>query len=253
MKKPLALQLYSARQLAHADLPGLLEKVAQIGFSGVEFAGFYDNDPADISTLINRLGLKVVGNHVPLPSPQDMGSVATQARAIGCDTLIVGLGPDDYSTPEAMNESINKFRSAVAAASAYGINLAMHNHWWEFELLCQNQPVYDYIMLHVPQMLAELDIYWAFKAGSDPRQVLSKWGHRSPLLHVKDGDLDSRNVHKAVGSGKLPMKDILNGIDFDQVQWLIVELDNCDTDIIEAVRSSYDWLVSNGFGLTLKI
>ena len=38
---PIALQLYSVRKDCEADLPGVLKQVAEMGYEGVEFAGYY--------------------------------------------------------------------------------------------------------------------------------------------------------------------------------------------------------------------
>ena len=43
---PLAVQLYSLRTEAAIDLRAVLERVAGIGYLGVEFAGLHGNHPA---------------------------------------------------------------------------------------------------------------------------------------------------------------------------------------------------------------
>ena len=45
---PIALQLYSVREDCKKDLPGVLEKVAKMGYEGVEFAGYYDYSAQDL-------------------------------------------------------------------------------------------------------------------------------------------------------------------------------------------------------------
>ena len=42
MNKPIALQFYSVRDESSKDFVGTLEKVAEIGYEGIEFAGFGD-------------------------------------------------------------------------------------------------------------------------------------------------------------------------------------------------------------------
>ena len=66
--------------------------------------------------------------------------------------------------------------------------------------------------------------------------------------HVKDGDLTEPPVHKAVGDGKVPTEDIINAADSSQLEWLIVELDSCETDMTEAVAKSVKFLASTGLG-----
>ena len=43
-KIPVGLQVYSVRKEAEKDLPGVLAKVAKMGYQGVEFAGYYGHD-----------------------------------------------------------------------------------------------------------------------------------------------------------------------------------------------------------------
>ncbi|HVR82869.1 MAG TPA: twin-arginine translocation signal domain-containing protein, partial [Planctomycetota bacterium] len=41
---PIGLQLYSVRDVLGKDFEGTLKKVAEMGFEGVEFAGYYNKD-----------------------------------------------------------------------------------------------------------------------------------------------------------------------------------------------------------------
>ncbi len=43
--KPIAIQLYTLRDEAEKDFPGVLRRVADMGYKGVELAGLYDRDP----------------------------------------------------------------------------------------------------------------------------------------------------------------------------------------------------------------
>jgi hypothetical protein len=42
-KIPVGIQLYSLRTVVPDDVPGTLKQVADMGYSGVEFAGYYDH------------------------------------------------------------------------------------------------------------------------------------------------------------------------------------------------------------------
>ena len=64
---PIAVQLYSLRDAAADDLPGVLEQVARAGFLGVEYASLHDQAPADVRRWSSDLGLEGVGIHRRLP------------------------------------------------------------------------------------------------------------------------------------------------------------------------------------------
>jgi sugar phosphate isomerase/epimerase len=99
-----------------------------------------------------------------------------------------------------------------------------------------------------PEVVAEVDIYWATVAGADPADLVRRLGERVRLLHVKDGPADpaARDAPQvAVGTGRV---DVAGAIAAgDAVAWHVVELDACATDMLEAIRSSLRFLVERGF------
>lgn len=65
MAFPVAVQVYSVRDDASADLRLTLKKIKEMGYDGVEFAGLYGNSPADIKAMCDEIGLVPVSAHVP--------------------------------------------------------------------------------------------------------------------------------------------------------------------------------------------
>ena len=65
---------------------------------------------------------------------------------------------------------------------------------------------------------------------------------RAPLLHIKDGPLVKDEPMVAVGRGKQPIANIIAAADADVLEWLIVELDACATDVTTAVGESRTFL-----------
>ena len=56
MLKPLSVQLYSLRDYAKDDFVTVLKKVAEIGYKGVEPAGFWDVRPSELKKIVEDLG-----------------------------------------------------------------------------------------------------------------------------------------------------------------------------------------------------
>ena len=65
MKNKIALQVYSVRDDMQKDFYGTLKKVKEMGYSGVEFAGLYGNDPVEVKQMCDELGLVALSAHVP--------------------------------------------------------------------------------------------------------------------------------------------------------------------------------------------
>ena len=95
---PLALQLYSLREIAPADPAGTFANLAQMGFTGVEFAGYYGLSGQDLRHLLDAEGLQAAGAHVGLDSllGEELEKSAEFHAALGNQHLVVpGLAPSN--------------------------------------------------------------------------------------------------------------------------------------------------------------
>ncbi|MEM2794876.1 MAG: hypothetical protein QXY49_03360, partial [Thermofilaceae archaeon] len=59
----IGLQLFSIREACARDLPGTLEAVAEMGYEGVEFAGYYGRSASELRELLDKFGLEPAGTH----------------------------------------------------------------------------------------------------------------------------------------------------------------------------------------------
>ena len=62
----IGLQLYTLRDETAVDFAGTLRKVAELGYEGVEFAGYGGLSAAEMQELLQETGLQAVGSHVGL-------------------------------------------------------------------------------------------------------------------------------------------------------------------------------------------
>lgn len=247
MRPPVSVQLYSLREEAAADLPATLARLGEIGFVGVEPAGLHGLSAAEFRRHAQGAGLSIGSAHAALPVGDDAARVLDAQQELGCDTLVVPMLPPDRFTDldgvEAVAEDLNR---ACENARARGLRLGYHNHWWEFRELEGGRSAYELLFERlVPEVLAEVDIYWARVGGRDPARLLEELGSRARLLHVKDGPADEpRSAMTAVGDGVVDVKAALQAA--PEAEWHIVELDRCDTDMFQAIERSYHWLVEGG-------
>lgn len=66
MKIKIGIQLHSVRNEASANLPETLEKLAEMGYEYVEFAGYYGYGANQLRQLLDNLGLKCISSHLNL-------------------------------------------------------------------------------------------------------------------------------------------------------------------------------------------
>ena len=247
MPATVGLQLYTVRQLiAKSSFAAVVKEVAKIGYPGVELAGFPGTTAADAGKLLRDLGLKVTSGHFALPLGDQKQQVLDEVAAVGAKRIVSGRGPDDFKTLDLIKKSCDLFNQAGDVAAQNGLTLGIHNHWWEFQKV-DGRLVFDVMREQLrPGIFFEIDVYWAKTAGADPAVEVKKAGARAPLLHIKDGPCQQGQPMTAVGAGKVDFPAIAK-VSAGTADWWIVELDDCATDMMEAVRQSYRYITTNGF------
>jgi len=243
MTAPIALQLYSIREELSNDFEAGVRKIASMGYIGVEPAGFPGTSPEDAAKLFKELELEVPSAHAAMPIGESKQETLDMMHTLGSKCIVSSFGPENFLTIDLIKRTCEKFNEASAVAIENGMSFAYHNHWWEF-LSINNRPIYKIMLDYLaPEVLFELDTYWVKTAGLNPAAVLGELGKRAPLLHVKDGPCKKEASMTAVGDGVMDFNSIVEA-GKPTVEWMIVELDSCDTDMMEAVEKSYAYLTS---------
>lgn len=236
--RPIALQLYSVRRELAVDMAGTLERVAAMGYDAVEPFPLGGVTFAEQRSAIQSLGLGIHSAHLPLAAGAARDDALRAADALGVTIMVSGLGPEHFATPEATSRAAEQFNEAAAAAASAGRRFAIHNHWWEFE--GEGPPWRQLLRELDPAVEFELDTYWTASAGADPIAVLRELGARATLVHLKDGSTVKGDPMTALGQGTLDVAAIAAAA--TSAESLVVELDECATDMLEAVAESLAFL-----------
>jgi sugar phosphate isomerase/epimerase len=236
----LSLQLYTVREAIAADLPGTLQRIADIGFTQVEVWAFVDRF-AEYQTALAASGLTAPTAHAKLLG-QDLDQIFSAARELGVQTVIdPHIDNARWASPESIAEIAAELNAAAVTAATYGLAVGYHNHEFELEIVHDGVPALEIFASHLDDaVLLELDTYWAAVGGQDVVELLGRLGSRVQFLHVKDGPLTKDDKEQlAVGAGRMPVAAILAAA---PTALRVVELDDFDGDVFDAVRDSYDFL-----------
>ena len=243
MTAPIGLQLYSVREQTSQDFSGTIQKIASMGYTGVETAGFPEGvTPKAAKVLFDDLGLTVTSAHSPLPLGDEANKVLDTLKAIECPHLVSPwMDPGNYQSEDKMKALSEIFNQAYAVSIENGMKFSIHNHAFEFAIV-DGLPAIETLKKYLePGINFQLDTYWIKVAGLDPVDIVRKFGARSPLLHIKDGPATQDGDMTAVGDGVVDVPGIIKAGE-PHTEWLIVELDRCATDMLEAVNKSYHYI-----------
>lgn len=271
-RRPVAYQIYSARNEAAQDLLGVLRQLKAMGYDGVEFAGFYGHSAVQVKAMLDETGLVAVSSHVPLAEIEaDMFGVIAYHQAIGCRYIAIPY-LDEQTRPGAPGfaAKLRLFQRFGQLCRQGGIQLLYHNHDFEFVTLSGLYGL-DFLYQVLPEELlaCEIDVCWVKYAGVEPCGYLAKYAGRCPVVHLKDyvgvkGDrppyaligLDSEPaaqddqqpfMFKPWGHGCQDTKAVARAAIGAGAQWFVIEQDESpERPALEAARLSIETLARDG-------
>ncbi|MEP6731073.1 MAG: sugar phosphate isomerase/epimerase [bacterium] len=242
----IGIQLYTLRTLMEKDVEGTLAKVAAIGYTEVEFAGYFGKTPEQIRTLLLTNRLSSPSSHIPLPANDDAWSRAlADARTVGHEWAVIPwLEAADRSKPDDWARHADRFNHLATMARAAGMRFAYHNHDFEFMKVGDGTGL-DVLLTKTDPSLVdfEMDIYWVTKAGADPLDLITRYPKRFRLMHIKDATAAPERAMSPVGQGTIDFAKIFDREKTSGMQHAYVEHDNA-ADPIQSATASYQYLAS---------
>ena len=240
MNHSYGLQLFSVRDFTSKDLGNVLEKVAEIGYKYVEFAGFFDHSAADVKAMLNNAGLICSGTHSAWEdlTPTRIVDTIAYHKAIGNPYYIIPGA--DLSTLEKIDRFAAVMNYAQPILSAEGIRLGYHNHSHEFVIMPWGSTIHSEIEIRT-NVDFEIDTYWAWNADFDPLAILDRLKNRVRVIHLKDGLKGAKGF--ALGEGEAPVKAVRDKADAMGLT-MIVESEGLKPDGMAEVACCMDYLKS---------
>ncbi|OIJ22283.1 xylose isomerase [Anaerobacillus alkalidiazotrophicus] len=247
-KIPVAVQMYTLREEVEHDFEGTLKKVAELGFDGVEFAGFGSLTAQEVKVLLEKFGLQAAASHVPLEDLEaDLDKVIEEQKIIGSNYVVVPFLKPERRKEEDYQALISFLNEAGEMCRREGITLCYHNHDFELNLLSDGRTGLETILenTNACTLKAEFDIYWLTKSGEIPVEWMNRYQNRTPLIHLKDMTTDEEQFFAELGNGGgVDLEAVLNNGVESGVQWWIVEQDTCSRNPFESLEISLNYLKS---------
>ncbi|TDL67599.1 sugar phosphate isomerase/epimerase [Rhodococcus qingshengii] len=242
---PVAVQMYTLREESEKDFAGTLKKVAELGFEGVEFAGYGGLTPREVKALLDQFGLRAVSSHVSLEELENnLAQVIKNQKILGSKYVVCPYLMPDRRSEEDYQALISVLDQIGETCRLEGITLLYHNHDFELERLSDGRMALEAIFddTNSENLMTELDVYWLTKAGESPVEWIYRYKNRSPLVHLKDMTTDAEQFFAELGTGGVDIETVLNAGDETGVKWWVVEQDMSRRTPIESIEISLNYL-----------
>lgn len=271
MKFPVALQLYSVRNEAQADLDGTLKQVKEMGYDGVELAGLYGYSAEEVRDLCKKHDLVPISAHVNMKETISVGAeeMYDRYKTIGCQFVVIPHVSSNYcKADEDFSELVNICKNLGSVAKDCGMQLCYHNHDFEFTNMIDGKHMLDVLYESVDSDLlqTQLDTCWVNVGGENPAQYVRKYAGRCRIVHLKDfAGQKSDNMYaligvddgaekksqenqkfefRPVGYGLQDFPAILKAAEESGVEWVVVEQDqpSMEKTPLECAKMSIEYL-----------
>ena len=271
MALSVAVQVYSVRDFAKPDMRGTLQKIKDMGYAGVEFAGLYGLPAAEVKAMCEEIGLVPISAHVPLADMRkDCDKVINYYAEVGCKFIVVPyLNPEDRPGAEGWDKTIADINEIGKKAHEKGLTLLYHNHDFEF-IQIDGKYALDILYDTIPAdyLQTEIDTCWVNVGGENPAEYVKKYKGRAPIVHLKDffGEKSddmyeligiqkkaptrpSNFEFRPVGSGLQDFPSIIEAAEYAGADWIIVEQDSPSMGLtsLECIAKSREYLKSIGY------
>lgn len=236
---PIGLQLYSVRGDCQKDFAGTVAQVAEMGYEGVEFAGYYNWSADRVRKLLDQHGLKCCGTHTGLPTllGDEFPRTVEFNKTIGNRYLIVpGIGGNMRPDSKAGWVLFAKLMSELAEkAKGHGMQVGYHNHAHEFQSDNGDVPWEVFASNSHDDVILQVDIGHVVRAGADPARHMKRYPGRLVTVHVKEFSRTKKDP--PVGEGDVDWPAMFRICeDAGGTQWYIVEDESRDPPPLERVK-----------------
>jgi sugar phosphate isomerase/epimerase len=242
-KLPISVQLYTVRSLTQKDYAGTIKEVAKIGYKAVELAGFGPHSADEVKKICADAGVAISGAHVGIDAlEKDVNKALDEQAALGNKNVIIPYLGNEYRTVDGYKKAAASMNKIAAECQKRGMELAYHNHSFEFDKLDGGQIGFDILYNNSDPKLvkAELDVYWLQHGGQDPVAIINRFGSRTLILHLKDMAAGADRKFAPVGEGILDFKGILEAATKHGVKYGAVEQDDTyGVNPLDAIKTSF--------------
>jgi sugar phosphate isomerase/epimerase len=239
------LMLWSIHSEMEKDLVGTLSRVAEMGYEGVEFAGYFGHTTLEIRQVLDKLGLKAAGSHISYASWHDEFNKTLDASLeLGLESTAVTAVPGELSSLQDFTARGMLLRDISSRIAAKGIACGYQNHDFEFRDFSGLYGM-DRIMEQAKgsPLFLELEAFWAEYCSIDAATYIRKYAGRIRNLHIKDMETEGSRISTELGKGTLPLEKICRAGYETGVKWLLVKQEHYGAmNMMDAARDNLLWL-----------
>lgn len=218
---PVGVQAYTFRESWPKGIEATLDTIQSFGITEMEGGPLNGMSTEELRKQLDKRGIKmksIGADYKMLAASTD--ETIKNAKILGAEYVMVAWIPHEKTFDlETAKKAVEDFNRSGKILKENGITLCYHTHGFEFVPYADGT-LFDYIVKNTnPEYVSfEMDILWVAFPGQDPAKLLTKYGNRWKLMHLKDlkkgvkGDLSGGTPTTndvALGTGSIDIPAVL--------------------------------------------
>lgn len=239
MSLPVALGLFTVRDLYAEDFDACLQKTAALGFAGVECFGKPTLPAAEVAASLKKHGLTLVGWHLLIDLLEGNAAAETIAylKEVGCSRAVVPyMTPETFETRAGIAAFAARLNAVKATLAPHDIELGYHNHEAEFIPLPDGTLPWS-VLMDLTGIFGQLDAGNALHSktpGISPAELIGCWPGRASTIHAKPYS-HTTGMMTMIGQDDIDWSAFLYACEHTGgTKWIIVEYEEPDLGQFEA-------------------
>ncbi len=243
--RPIALQLWSINKIMWKTMPpeDVFAKLREIGFDGVEFAGFGGRNAREIRKLLADSGLRGMGAHMS-GIANFKGDKLKQNLDFCAEAGIESFTNawEKFETADGWKRFGFEMGEAAEQAQAWKLPISFHNHFHEFTMKYDGVCAWDLVFQNSSKLLQQqLDSGQVVNPGEDCVERVNRYRGRNFSMHMKENtpsEWGFFGVPPDDGGKMVPWDELVPCLENDpSFRWYVVECERKPDSFIPAEKN----------------
>jgi len=237
----IAVQLFSVRNDCARDLEGTLKAIADMGYEGVEFAGYYGRSAEELRSLLDKFGLEVAGSHVSVEAIMEdkLEETIRFNKALGNKYIIVPWIPESMrNSKEAWLKTAQLFNKVAERLKKENMYVGYHNHTEEFKKFNGEMGWDIFAKATSHDVVLQVDVGNAMHGGLSIEEVLDiirRYPGRIKTIHLKE--YSRKDPNAILGEGEVRWGELIRLCqETGGTEWYIVEQESYKYPPMECIK-----------------
>jgi sugar phosphate isomerase/epimerase len=242
---PIGLQLWSVKDACKENLAGTLKAIAEMGYDGVESGAFIPAEAAEMKAILDDVGLKMCGTHVPMDTlrGEKLAKTIEFYQTCGCEHLIVPFMKHD--TREDCERFARELSEVAAKLAPLGMSAGYHLHYHDLAPRDGEWPWDTIFRAGSKDLIAQMDAGNSLGSGVDPAELVRHFPGQAVTVHLKDWC--GPQAGPLVGEGNVRWAEFFEACEtVGGATWYIVEQEKYPVPPLEAVAKCLENLRAMG-------